>query len=190
MRFDETLFRAINGWPDALNPMFQLLSEGNKWWAVRTLLLGIIIGMVVFGKQNGRKAMLLSLLSVPIANEICDSLKAIFQDPRPCVELSDVIIRVNKLTSFGTASSHAANMAALATVMCFLVRPYGYIWAGIAFLTGLSRIYVGVHYPAQVLLGWTVGILVGTVVVFSYRWIANRFNPTRVELADENPEVI
>jgi len=84
---------------------------------------------------------------------------------RPSVEVPDAIIRVNRLTSFGTASAHSANMMAVAVPFLYYARPIGFFWLGIAILTGISRIYVGVHYPYQVVFGWMVGAAMSGILI-------------------------
>jgi len=152
---DLAIFRAINGWPDSLEPLFVTLSEGNKWLVVRLILLGFLI--YCLWRKETRVAAIVAIIAWPIANEICDVLKNSLQMTRPSVDLLDANFRVNKLTSFGTASAHSANMMAVATAYLFYWRKAGYVWLVIAILTGISRIYVGVHYPYQVLWGWLVG---------------------------------
>ena len=150
----------MNGWSDAVNPLFYSLSEGNKWLGVRIALL--IFLLFCLWKPKLRTPVLIALIAVPVGNELCDVLKATFMMPRPSVEVMDAIVRVNRLTSFGTASAHSANMMAVAVPFLWYLRVggfkyLGYFWLGIAILTGISRIYVGVHYPYQVLFGWMVG---------------------------------
>lgn len=186
-RWDGALFQWINRWPDGLNPLFQFFSEGNKWLWVRIVLVGILAAMAIWGKKGGRKAALLALLAAPIANEVTDVLKASFPEPRPC-SFDETICRVKVLTSMGTASAHAANMAAVAAVMTWFTGRWGWIWIGIALLTGLSRIYVGVHFPQQVLFGWLVGILSAALVVSVYEWIVRSRRPEPDE-AEESPEI-
>jgi undecaprenyl-diphosphatase len=55
----------------------------------------------------------------------------------------------------------------MAVAACFLYgfRPLGWVWLVVAVLTGLSRVYVGVHYPSQVLLGWLCGAFAAMVVL-------------------------
>ncbi len=159
---DRSVFYWINGWPDWLNPLFQLMSEGNKWWVVR-IGLGLLATWLIWKKPT-RVPTILALIAWPLSNVVTDALKHGFQVPRPCVELPDVHLRVELLTSFGTASAHSANMAAVATGMFLGLGWRAWPWMVLAFLVGLSRIYVGVHYPSQVLLGWGVGILVGFIV--------------------------
>ena len=178
---DQAVFRAINGAPDWLSPVMVFFSEGSKWWWVRGLLLALFVFFL--WKKSTRTPAVLAMLAWPLANAACDLLKYGLQLPRPCVELADVVLRVHRLTSFGTASAHAATMMAVAVAFLFYHRPIGYIWLGIAVLTGLSRVYVGVHYPSQVLLGWAVGAVVSLVVVMAWRLILRRRTQGRQESA-------
>lgn len=175
---DISLFRAINQGPDWLQPLMVFLSEGNKWWWVRILLLAVLVVMV--WRSPTRKPALLAMLGWPIANAACEWLKYGFQMPRPSAELEDAIVRVNRLTSFGTASAHSATMMCIAVVFLFYNRMAGLAWLVVALLTGYSRIYVGVHYPSQVLLGWATGAFVGFVLVKT--WTA--FEKTRQPRAE------
>ena len=56
-------------------------------------------------------------------------------------------------------------MAAVATVLVWRLGWWGTPWVLIALFTGLSRIYVGVHYPSQVMFGWLCGIGMATLVL-------------------------
>lgn len=131
---------------------------------VRIVLLAIILTMLIVNKTS-RKAAILAILAILLANGITEAMKNSFQMLRPCVELADVHLRVNRLTSFGTASSHAANMMAVGFVFTYLLGWRWSPWIAFAILTGLSRIYVGVHYPSQVLLGWISGAFCGLILV-------------------------
>jgi len=175
-QLDLAIFRWINTWPDGLEPLFITLSEGNKWMPVRLLLLAIF-GYLVYRKDT-RLAAIVAVISWPLANEVCDIFKNTFQMMRPSAELADAVIRVNKLTSFGTASAHSANMMSVAAAFLFLARgPWAYAWLVIAILTGISRIYIGVHYPYQVLYGWAVGAIVAIAIGFIAREIQRRRAP-------------
>lgn len=168
---DVALFRWINGWPDAFNPLFQFLSEGNKWTWVRLLLLVVATFLIV--NQRTRVATIVALLSWPLANGICDVFKFALDQPRPTVALTEINLRVGMMTSPGMPSAHSANMAAVAFAITYLAGwRYGLVWIVVAFLTGLSRIYVGVHFPAQVLVGWFAGCFAAFVVAETYRsWL-------------------
>lgn len=142
-------------------------SEGNKWWWIRIGLLALLAFLL--WRKSTRKATVIAMVAWPIANAACDALKFGMRLPRPSVDLADAVIRVERLTSFGTASAHSATMMAVAIAFLFYSRPLGLAWIAVAALTGVSRIYVGVHYPYQVLLGWAVGAFVAIVAVKSWQ---------------------
>lgn len=159
---DRSIFRAINGWPDALDPGLTSFSVANAWPGFKLAMLAIVI--LLFVLKRGRTA-LLALIAFPITDGLCNLLKHLLPMNRPFQILEGVAMRVGKSGSMGTASSHAGNLAAVATVMTLTLGwRWGLPWIVVAFLTGLSRIYVGAHFPSQVLLGWAVGIVVGFTV--------------------------
>lgn len=175
--FDLALFRQVNGWPDQWAPLFQTLSEGNKWWPVRILLAVLLL--VLLARKADRKAAVVAMVAWPVANALTDVLKASFPVVRPSALAARLVeqgaslaeaaartgieLRVEPLGSMGTASAHSANMAAVATAFALERRPSAWAWALLALGTGVSRVYVGVHYPSQVLLGWACGVFVGWV---------------------------
>jgi undecaprenyl-diphosphatase len=181
---DVQTFYWINGWQlGPLSPVlvFFSIALGELWF--RVVLAAIVIYLLV---RNWRTRMTLlgAILAAGLANEITDWLKAWFAGPRPYHVLPDVISRVGEAgpQSLATASAHSANMAAVATVFwLFLGWKWGLLWALIALFTGLSRIYVGAHFPVQVLLGWAIGVGAGFFICFLLeairRWWLNRKKP-------------
>lgn len=160
---DEALFRWINGWPDAVAPFFVFMSEATKTSVGKVLFAILALAFLVRSNET-RKALFLGVAALGLANTITNVLKEGLPDLRPCVELSDITLRVGRLTSFGTASAHSANMASLATMFILVFGWRGAFWVPVALAVGLSRIYVGVHYPSQVLLGWLCGVFASEVV--------------------------
>lgn len=170
---DLTLFRAINRGTDWLDPVMVFFSEGTKQLAVRIILL-VVLGILVY-RAKTRTPAVLAMVAWPVANAATDWLKSGLQLPRPCVELPEVFLRVDRLTSFGSASAHSANMMAVAVAFLFYHRPLGLFWLAVALVTGISRVYVGVHYPYQVLFGWLVGAFVAFVAVKTWQaYLAHR----------------
>jgi undecaprenyl-diphosphatase len=137
------------------------LSTAHDGWPFRIAMLLIVILMVWRGGAF-RRAAILALIAFPITDFLCTTAKKLFPMHRPFQELADVAVRVGRSNSMGTASSHAGNMAAVATVMTLTLGwRWGTPWIVLAALVGISRVYVGVHYPSQVLFGWIIGVLVG-----------------------------
>ena len=170
---DVAVFRWINGWSNDVAPFFDFLSEANKNWVFRIAIAVLLIWMLAANKQT-RKAAIFAVCAVVLSNSLTDLLKHSFYSMRPSVPQSDVWSTimphgVGWLGSSGTASAHAANMAAIAVIITAFFDWWGVIPIVLAFLTGIARIYVGVHYPSQVLLGWICGVAMGLLVVLSYK---------------------
>lgn len=184
---DVALFRWINGWPESLAPLFVFFSEATKLPAGK-ILFGLLALGLLAGNNQTRKALFLGIVAVLIANEVTDVLKHSWPVLRPCVELGQVNTRTGLLTSPGTASAHSANMAAIATVFILIWGWRGSFWVPVALLTGLSRIYVGVHYPSQVVIGWTCGAIAALIVVKTWEaWVKRGSEKVAEAPIDEHP---
>ncbi len=156
-----------------LTPLMLLLSEGNKWWTVRIGALLLWLWLV----WRGGRWRLFALLLIPaliVSNELCDWLKDWVGRERPCIMLP-IEPLTGRLASPSFPSAHATNMATLVglagtiggwrVAICLLWLPL---------LVGLSRVYVGVHYPSDVLGGWLIGAVVGSGVGWLWSWMTAR----------------
>lgn len=165
---DRAVFHWINGWSASYEPAMKFFSEALNYGWMKILLGLVLIAMIASGKDT-RKAAITALISFPIANGLTDLFKNFLPLPRPCndINLDQIVVRIGTTTSPGTASAHAANMLAVAVCMTLTLKWGGIPWILLALIVSLSRIYNGVHYPYQVLLGWLCGafaaILVNTI---------------------------
>lgn len=169
--WDRATFLWINYWPEAWSPFLTFFSVSMNYVVVKVFFIFLIL-WYLFKGARWRAAALLSILSIGAANGLTDVLKHLVPMHRPFQPEalgSDVILRVGSSVSSGTASAHSANMAALAVVTTLLLGRWGWPWVFVAILTGISRVYVGAHFPSQVVLGWTCGSLMGWIVVTVYR---------------------
>ncbi|XOV90917.1 MAG: phosphatase PAP2 family protein [Bacteroidota bacterium] len=108
-------------------------------------------------------------------------MKPFFERLRPCHEdeLTQLIVLIKGCGgSYGFASSHAANAFGLASFFYFTERStFSIVMLIWAFLVSYSRIYMGVHYPFDIL----VGALIGIIAAYSCKTLLYKLNPGLIE---------
>ncbi|MFM8269468.1 MAG: phosphatase PAP2 family protein [Pseudomonadota bacterium] len=163
---DEKLFVLINkDWaPESIKKFALLISNYQTWWWVA----GFVLLLSIFLKK---KKWIKVLLICGLALGITDSfnshiLKKGVQRLRPC-HVKEVILRAGGCGSpYGMPSNHAANGATILVVASFFLNGVALITIGLlVVLVGWSRIYLGVHFPFDVLVGWGVGSLIALLIV-------------------------
>lgn len=168
---DERFFLFLNGlhtdWMD------KVMIAVTQMWVWLPLYLLMIYWTV---KQYGKRCWwifialgIVVLCSDQLSAHVC---KPLFQRLRPCynVDLQDLIYLPKGMAGgkYGFVSSHAANTFAIAAFMTAALRN-NRPWVGIvlylwAFISSYSRIYLGFHYPGDILCGAVLGILVGLIL--------------------------
>jgi len=96
-------------------------------------------------------------LSVTLTAAIVAGIKILVAFPRPFTTLPNLHILISLPDSYSFPSGHAALTMALATAVYFYRKNLGTILFAIAFAVGMARIYVGVHYPLDVGVGFLLG---------------------------------
>lgn len=122
----------------------------------------------------------LALCSFGISDWTAFQIKQLIARQRPCNALEGVRLLVNTTKSFSLPSNHAANAFSFSVACICLARRHmqgGFVMylLGLAFLIAVSRVYVGVHYPLDVLAGAVWGSLTALAVAQLYGFLGRRF---------------
>ncbi|MDB5249026.1 MAG: phosphoesterase PA-phosphatase related protein [Segetibacter sp.] len=172
-----------------LNEFMLLLRQAYTW-------IPLYLFILLFFYANSRKYILqivvLSILTFAIADFTSASiLKPFIQRLRPCHDAS-LPFELNNLAGcggiFSMPSSHASNHFGLATFWFLVIkhilnRSWNWLW-GWAFIIGYAQIYVGVHFPADILTGALLGIGTGCFTWYLFRkW--TKFENRNIEQADK-----
>lgn len=159
---------------DALMP---LLTDLNKHRIVLVSVAVILVWMLVRGGNTGRSAAIALIITIIFSDQLNSSwVKHIFERVRPCHVLDNVHLLVSCGSGYSFPSSHAVNNAAGAVVLSFFYRKWTWAFALFAGVVGLSRVYVGVHYPFDVLAGFLLGAACGGIVVLVFMRIRAWWN--------------
>lgn len=172
----------------SLNGSDSLFWDGFMWVATSTLVwlpvMAILLYIII--KNNKIQEALLVIVMVALVITLADQIASGFCKPffaryRPTQD-ADIMYMVDIVNGyrggrFGFISSHAANTFAAAVFLSLLIKRKSLtfmlvIWAA---LNSYSRIYLGVHYPGDILFGTLEGCLVGYLVYLLYRFIQKRF---------------
>lgn len=167
--WDTQLFLFLNGMHSpSLDPVMWWVSEKTSW-------IPLYVGLIAYQVYAFRWKALWILLGTAVLVAASDQgsvylFKEVFERPRPChqPELAPVVHLVNDYCggAYGFISSHASNHFAVACYTALWFRSWWYwgailLWAGVA---SYSRVYLGVHFPGDVLGGALVGALLAWVL--------------------------
>lgn len=182
-QLDRALFEVLNGrWQ---NPVFDaimpVLSDERPF---KPIFLVVFLGLMIFGKTKGRWAAALVIPLLALSDQTSSNLlKHTIERVRPCHVLANVHLLAGCSDSWSMPSSHAANSAAAAVHFLLFYPRWRLPIALLAFGIGYSRVYVGVHYPGDVLVGFAVGTACAFVIQGLYRWLRRAWAARRARQA-------
>nr|WP_288836326.1 phosphatase PAP2 family protein [uncultured Flavobacterium sp.] len=181
LSLDVQLLVYLNGLgSESYDSLWLFITKQTNWIPLFLILLYVIY------KKIGGKQILYVLLFVALLIFITDQCTNLFkhgvQRLRPCnnPDVYSMIRVVKKTKSFSFFSGHAANSMAAAVFIYHLIKPY-FKYTFLLFLWPLifaySRIYLGLHYPLDILSGYLFGMLTGWLVFRIYQFTQIKYFP-------------
>ncbi len=176
---DQAIFYQVNGiWHHpVLDSILPWTRHSNNWIP---LYLGLLGWMVYQLGWKTWKWFLFALLNVGLSDQVSSSIfKPLFHRLRPCNDpalLGKTRLLLDHCSGgFSFTSSHAANHFGLAMFIFITwgtaqqkITKYFFVWAGVI---AYAQMYVGVHYPLDILGGTIIGLLAGYAMSILYlKW--------------------
>ena len=183
IQLDQDIFLYLNGLGTTTFDGFWMFITG-KWNSIP--LYALLLYLLY--KKTGIKATLITVCVVGLMIGSTDQLanlfkKVLFLRPRPCHE--EVVYEAMRLVKsycggkYGYFSAHAASSMALAVFLGKVLKPHIKYLGGFlltwAVIVGYSRIYIGVHYPGDVLTGMLFGVIIALLMYKLQQYLICRF---------------
>lgn len=181
--FDERAVLAAKEVPQLVARFFRLITDVGKseWILIPSGLMCLLLVSISWQRLSNRRKVWMSrllfdvwfmFLSVGASGLLANLMKYIVGRARP-KHLEPLGFGYFDPLSFNSSflsfpSGHSITIAAFATVLALRFPRYTILFAGLALLVGTSRVIVGAHYPSDVIMGLTIGLLFTLVMARAY----------------------
>lgn len=167
MQYDLNILLFINGLSGHINWLDHLIAGYTKYGPL--LFGGYLIALWFAGKNSverneNRRNALYAFFSVFLAMTISKILGIIWYRNRPYIDHSSVHQLVSAKSDASFPSDHAVGSFSIAGSVLFGRSIGGIILTFMAIMLALSRVYVGVHYPSDIVGGMAVGLLSSMII--------------------------
>jgi len=154
---------------DGFFVFYTKLGDSGRLWLCLSVLLLLF--------RRTRKAGILGILAIALGTLLTNiTLKPLISRERPWLELSALVPLISEDDPLSFPSGHTCAAFAMAGIWWSTLdlRWLRYLAMGLAILMGFSRLYVGVHYPLDVLAGCGMGLLSAWLVLLMVRRVNGR----------------
>lgn len=179
IKLDKELLVFLNGLGSIQYDHFWLLITKQFNWIPYFLILLIILQKRMGWKKLGIALLFIALL-ITFTDQVANLFKNHFLRLRPCndLDVKDIIRIVKHSDTYSFFSGHAANSSASMTFVFLILRKY-YKYAFVVFLFPLifaySRIYLGLHFPIDILTGYLFGVNFGIIFYKLYVLVIKKY---------------
>lgn len=165
VHFDQQLFLFLNSFHSPFWDEVMWMISGRLTWI--PLYIAILVTLGIKYRRKFLVLLLFVIIAITLSDRTSVMFKNIVKRPRPCHEqlLEGKVHTVKNSCggAYGFVSSHATNSFTIALFSLLLIRKRWFTFAILiwALVVGYSRIYLGVHYPGDVICGSFLGALIG-----------------------------
>ncbi|UCD64331.1 MAG: phosphatase PAP2 family protein [Candidatus Zixiibacteriota bacterium] len=165
---DKSIFLFVNG--NLANPITDFIMPViTNDWGLRVVYALAMVTLLITGKARLRWLVLFSAITLLLTDQISAGyLKPLIARVRPCHVLTDINLLVDCGGGYAMPSTHAANVFGQAALFSYHYRRAWWYLCLIAVLVALSRLFVGVHYPGDILAGAVLGAVIGLLLAVGF----------------------
>ena len=147
-----------------LDYLMPIITDADNWVLP---ILALILYLGIKCGKRGKITLVLLVFALALTDSICAQLlKPFFERIRPShIDLDGLNLLVSKGGRWSMPSNHAANIFSFAVILSYFYEKYKRPLFVLAFLIAFSRVYVGVHYPGDVIVGSLVGYALAWLVL-------------------------